>query len=1025
MPQEQLVVRGAREHNLKNVTVAMPRDRLVVITGLSGSGKSSLAFDTIYAEGQRRYVESLSAYARQFLGEMQKPDVDQIDGLSPAISIDQKGASRNPRSTVGTVTEIYDHLRLLFARIGHPHCPTCGREIARQSVQQIVDQIYELPEGTRLLVLGPVIKDRKTEGDRVFDQIRRQGFARVRVDGEQMDLAETRQLDKYKRHTIEVVVDRFVVRHAEEAANAASAADETAPPEGPAGSTSKPPDATRLADSVETALRLGEGVVLIAPSPREGEAPDFEERRYSERYSCPYDGTTVDELEPRSFSFNSPHGACPSCTGIGSRLEIDPDRVIPNKNLSLAGGALVPWARLPMENSWHGKIIEAVCREHGWSYDAPVKTLPPEALDYILWSGRGEKVVIGYRHERGENTYGATFEGIIPNLERRYRETESDFIKSELERYMVARPCPTCVGKRLKPEILAVTVDGRNIWQVSTLSITATCDFITALPEKLTEREMAIARQVLKEISSRLGFLLDVGLDYLTLDRTSQTLSGGEAQRIRLATQIGSSLMGVLYILDEPSIGLHQRDNAKLIATLTRLRDLGNTVLVVEHDEETIRTADWVIDIGPGAGEHGGEVVANGPLEAILAEPRSITGAYLRGELRVEIPETRRRGSGQSIVIRGAREHNLKNLDVAFPLARFVAVTGVSGSGKSTLVSDILYRALARELNGARDRAGAHDSIEGLEAIDKVIDIDQSPIGRTPRSNPATYTGLFGTIRELFAGTQDARVRGYKPGRFSFNVKGGRCEHCKGDGILKIEMQFLPDVYVPCEICKGKRYNREALEIHYKGRSIADVLEMTIEEALDFFSPVPAVRAKLKTLNDVGLGYVHLGQPATTLSGGEAQRVKLATELSRRATGRTVYVLDEPTTGLHMADVEKLLQVLHRLVDAGNTVVVIEHNLDVVKTADWIVDLGPEGGERGGYVIAEGTPEEVARVPGSATGEYLARVLRGEPLVPLSAVTFAESAGHVPSAAVGTRVRVAPAPGKRAAAVGLRDAGEG
>jgi excinuclease ABC subunit A len=1025
MPQEQLVVRGAREHNLKNVTVAMPRDRLVVITGLSGSGKSSLAFDTIYAEGQRRYVESLSAYARQFLGEMQKPDVDQIDGLSPAISIDQKGASRNPRSTVGTVTEIYDHLRLLFARIGHPHCPTCGREIARQSVQQIVDQIYELPEGTRLLVLGPVIKDRKTEGDRVFDQIRRQGFARVRVDGEQMDLAETRQLDKYKRHTIEVVVDRFVVRHAEEAANAASAAELTAPPESPAGETSKPPDATRLADSVETALRLGEGVVLIAPSPREGEATDFEERRYSERYSCPYDGTTVDELEPRSFSFNSPHGACPSCTGIGSRLEIDPDRVIPNKNLSLAGGALVPWARLPMENSWHGKIIEAVCREHGWSYDAPVKTLPPEALDYILWSGRGEKVVIGYRHERGENTYGATFEGIIPNLERRYRETESDFIKSELERYMVARPCPTCVGKRLKPEILAVTVDGRNIWQVSTLSITATCDFITALPEKLTEREMAIARQVLKEISSRLGFLLDVGLDYLTLDRTSQTLSGGEAQRIRLATQIGSSLMGVLYILDEPSIGLHQRDNAKLIATLTRLRDLGNTVLVVEHDEETIRTADWVIDIGPGAGEHGGEVVANGPLEAILAEPRSITGAYLRGELRVEIPETRRRGSGQSIVIHGAREHNLKNLDVAFPLARFVAVTGVSGSGKSTLVSDILYRALARELNGARDRAGAHDSIEGLEAIDKVIDIDQSPIGRTPRSNPATYTGLFGTIRELFAGTQDARVRGYKPGRFSFNVKGGRCEHCKGDGILKIEMQFLPDVYVPCEICKGKRYNREALEIHYKGRSIADVLEMTIEEALDFFSPVPAVRAKLKTLNDVGLGYVHLGQPATTLSGGEAQRVKLATELSRRATGRTVYVLDEPTTGLHMADVEKLLQVLHRLVDAGNTVVVIEHNLDVVKTADWIVDLGPEGGERGGYVIAEGTPEEVARVPGSATGEYLARVLRGEPLVPLSAVTFAESAGHVPPAAVGRRVRVAPAPGKRAAAVGLRDAGEG
>jgi len=1035
MPQEQLVVRGAREHNLKNVTVSMPRDRLIVITGLSGSGKSSLAFDTIYAEGQRRYVESLSAYARQFLGEMQKPDVDQIDGLSPAISIDQKGSSRNPRSTVGTVTEIYDHLRLLFARIGHPHCPTCGREIARQSVQQIVDQIYDLPEGTRLLVLGPVIKDRKTEGDRVFDQIRRQGFARVRVDGEQMDLSETRQLDKYKRHTIDVVVDRFVVRHGEApasdaaagpAASDAAASDATAASDAAGtGEPNRPPDSTRLADSVETALRLGEGVVLIASATRDGDAPEFEERRYSERYSCPYDGTTVDELEPRSFSFNSPHGACPDCTGLGSRPEIDPERVT-NKNLSLAGGALLPWARLPMENSWHGKIIEAVCREHGWDVNAPLKNLPPEALDYILYSGRRERVVIGYRHERGENTYGATFEGIIPNLERRYRETESEFIKSELERYMVGRPCPTCEGKRLKPEILAVTVDGRNIWQTSTLSITSACDWVTSLPEKLTEREMAIARQVLKEISSRLGFLLDVGLDYLTLDRTSQTLSGGEAQRIRLATQIGSSLMGVLYILDEPSIGLHQRDNAKLIATLTRLRDLGNTVLVVEHDEETIRTADWVVDIGPGAGEHGGEIVASGPLESILAEPRSITGAYLRGERQIEIPKARRKGSGLSIVVRGAREHNLKNVDVAFPLARFVAVTGVSGSGKSTLVSDILFRALARELSGARDRPGAHDAIEGLEAIDKVIDIDQSPIGRTPRSNPATYTGLFAPIRDLFAGTQEARVRGYKPGRFSFNVKGGRCEHCKGDGILKIEMQFLPDVYVPCEVCKGKRYSREALEIHYKGRSIAEVLEMTIEEALGFFSPVPSVRSKLQTLNDVGLGYVHLGQPATTLSGGEAQRVKLATELSRRATGRTIYVLDEPTTGLHMADIEKLLHVLHRLVDAGNTVIVIEHNLDVVKTADWIVDLGPEGGERGGYVIAEGTPEEVAGVPGSATGEYLARVLRGEPVVPLSAVTFADLAGRggpgPGSSAAGATL---PLPRKRAAAAASRQDSSG
>jgi excinuclease ABC subunit A len=1023
MPQEQLVVRGAREHNLKNVTVAMPRDRLVVITGLSGSGKSSLAFDTIYAEGQRRYVESLSAYARQFLGEMQKPDVDQIDGLSPAISIDQKGASRNPRSTVGTVTEIYDHLRLLFARIGHPHCPTCGREIERQSVQQIVDQIYSLPEGTRLMVLGPVIKDRKTEGNREYDQIRRQGFARVRVDGELMDLTDTRQLDKYKRHTIEVVVDRFIVRHADQNGEAAAPAPVAAQAPGPNGEpasdANRPPDANRLADSVETALRLGDGVVLIAPAPRDGEQPDFEERRYSERYSCPYDGTTVDELEPRSFSFNSPHGACPACTGIGSRLEIDPERIIPNKNLSLAEGALVPWARMAMENSWHQRIIQAVCRKHGWNYMAPIKSLPKEALQYLLYTARGDRVVIGYQHERGENTYDATYEGIVPNLERRYRETDSEYIKTEIERYMVSRPCPVCNGKRLKPEILAVTVDGRNIWDVSTLSITSACEWVGALPDLLTERERTIARQVLKEISSRLGFLLDVGLDYLTLDRTSQTLSGGEAQRIRLATQIGSSLMGVLYILDEPSIGLHQRDNAKLIATLTRLRDLGNTVLVVEHDEETIRTADWVIDIGPGAGEHGGEIVANGPLEAILAEPRSITGAYLRGELQVAIPATRRRGSGQSLVIRGVREHNLKNVDVAFPLGRFVSVTGVSGSGKSTLVSDVLYRELATQLNGSRERAGAHDSIEGVELIDKVIDIDQSPIGRTPRSNPATYTGLFGTIRELFAATPEARVRGYMPGRFSFNVKGGRCEHCKGDGILKIEMQFLPDVYVPCEVCKGKRYNREALEIHYKGRSIADVLEMTIEEALEFFAPVPAVKAKLQTLNDVGLGYVHLGQPATTLSGGEAQRVKLATELSRRATGRTFYVLDEPTTGLHMADVEKLLDVLHRLVDAGNTVVVIEHNLDVVKTADWIIDLGPEGGDRGGYVIAEGTPEEVAAAPGSATGEYLARVLRGEPLVPLSAVTFAEEAGHT-APRPAAPVQIMPAPEKRAAAAGSR-----
>jgi excinuclease ABC subunit A len=993
VPQDQIVVRGAREHNLKNITVAFPRDRLVVITGLSGSGKSSLAFDTIYAEGQRRYVESLSAYARQFLGQMEKPDVDQIDGLSPAISIDQKGASRNPRSTVGTVTEIYDHLRLLFARIGHPFCPN-GHEIERQTVQQIVDQVLVLPEGTRLLVLGPLVKDRKTEGDRIFDSARRQGFVRVRVDGELMDLAETKPLDRYKRHSIEVVVDRYVVRYAEFPAGAATDATSGRPLDPATGLPLPDPDAARLADSIETALRLGEGIVVIAPAPREGEAPDFEERRYSERFTCPYDGYTMEDLEPRSFSFNSPHGACPACTGLGTRLEVDPDLLIPDRARSLRAGALVPWARLPMEESWRSKIVEAICTAHGWDYDAPVKDLPAEALEYLLHAPRDERVVIGYRHERGENTYTATFEGLVSNLERRYRETESDYIKTELEKFMVSRPCPTCGGKKLQPGALAVRIDGRNISDVAALSVTDALAWVVRLPALITDRERAIARLVLKEIAARLGFLVDVGLDYLTVDRTSVTLSGGEAQRIRLATQIGTTLMGVLYILDEPSIGLHQRDNAKLIATLTRLRDLGNTVLVVEHDEETIRTADWVLDIGPGAGEHGGEIVANGPLEAVLAEPRSITGAYLRGDRAVPIPAVRRPGNGKALVVRGAREHNLRGIDATFPLGCFVAVTGVSGSGKSTLVTDILYRALAKQLNGSREEPGRHDAVEGVEHIDKIIEIDQSPIGRTPRSNPATYTGLFGPIRELFAGVPESRVRGYRPGRFSFNVKGGRCENCKGDGILKIEMQFLPDVYVPCEVCKGKRYNREALEIHYKGRSISDVLEMTIEEALEVFAPVPAIAAKLRTLSDVGLGYVHLGQPATTLSGGEAQRVKLATELSKRATGRTLYVLDEPTTGLHFADVEKLLEVLHRLVDGGNTVIVIEHNLDVIKTADRIVDLGPEGGLRGGEIIATGTPEEVAQMPGSATGEYLIRVLRGEPLVPLSDVTFADEAGR-------------------------------
>jgi excinuclease ABC subunit A len=1050
MPLDQLVVRGAREHNLKDVTVAFPRDRLVVITGLSGSGKSSLAFDTIYAEGQRRYVESLSAYARQFLGQMEKPDVDQIDGLSPAISIDQKGSSRNPRSTVGTVTEIYDYLRLLFARVGHPHCPN-GHPIERQSVQQIVDQVLALPEGTRLLVLGPLIKDRKTEGDRVFDAARRQGFVRVRVDGEMYDLTDAPTLDKYKRHSIEVVVDRYVVRHAE-APEGAKLAPDGRPIDPETGQAIPDPDASRLADSIETALRLGEGVVLIAPAPvsrapeapesgsegapeketpakeaagkraagKEAPGPAFEERRYSERFTCPYDGFTMDELEPRNFSFNSPHGACPACTGLGTRLEIDEDLVIPDKSKSLQQGALVPWAKMPNDASWRLKILEAICQSHGWDFKKPIRDLPPEAVDYILHAAKDEKVLVRYRHERGENTYKATFEGIVTNLERRYRETDSEYIKTELEKYMVTRPCPTCHGKRLKPEVLATTVDDQSISDVATMSITDALEWVAKLPRKLTERERTIAYQVLKEITARLGFLVDVGLDYLTLDRASVTLSGGEAQRIRLATQIGTTLMGVLYILDEPSIGLHQRDNARLIRTLLGMRDIGNTVLVVEHDEETIRTADWIVDIGPGAGEHGGEIIANGTLEVLLAEPRSITGAYLRGERSVPIPAKRRKGSLKKLVVKGAREHNLRGIDFTVPLGTFTAITGVSGSGKSTLVTDVLYRALARELNGSREPVGAHDSLKGAEHIDKIIEIDQSPIGRTPRSNPATYTGLFGPIRELFAGVPEARVRGYMPGRFSFNVKGGRCENCKGDGILKIEMQFLPDVYVTCEVCKGKRYNREALEIHYKGKSIADVLEMTIAEANDFFAAVPNVRAKLQTLYEVGLGYVHLGQPATTLSGGEAQRVKLATELSRRATGRTLYVLDEPTTGLHFADVEKLLEVLHRLVEGGNTVVVIEHNLDVIKTADWIVDLGPEGGARGGRIIAEGTPEKVAATAGSATGEYLDRVLRGEPLVPLSDVSFADEAGrgngrngHEPS------VRIAPSR-KRAAAASSR-----
>ncbi|HEX6127657.1 MAG TPA: excinuclease ABC subunit UvrA [Candidatus Limnocylindria bacterium] len=954
MPSDKIVVRGAREHNLKNITVEMPRDRLIVITGLSGSGKSSLAFDTIYAEGQRRYVESLSAYARQFLGQMEKPDVDQIDGLSPAISIDQKGASRNPRSTVGTVTEIYDYLRLLFARIGRMHCPICGREITRQTVEQIVDQLYGLPDGTRLMLLAPLVRDRKGEHEKLLAGARQAGFVRVRVDGELRDLDEEISLDKKFKHSIEVVVDRLVVRRTDE-------------------DGSPRPDASRMADSIETALRLSDGLLLVHLP----DAPKKEQDRlYSERYACPEHGGSFEEPAPRNFSFNSPHGACPDCTGLGSRLEIDPDMVVPDESRTLADGAVLPWRRMVVTESWSAKILEAVAQHYGFPMDVPFAELSPEARQIILHGNHGERVEVRYRARNGNyHTFRTSFEGVVPNLQRRYRETGSEMIKAEIERYMTTKPCPTCNGMRLKPESLSVTVAGRNVIETTRLSVTDALAWYRELPNLLSERENTIARQVLKEIRGRLGFLVDVGLDYLTLDRASGTLSGGEAQRIRLATQIGSSLMGVLYILDEPSIGLHQRDNDRLIATLARLRDLGNTLVVVEHDEETIRSADWVIDIGPGAGEHGGELIHSGPLDELLTNEASITAAYLRGDRSVPIPRRRRKGSAQWLTVRGAAENNLRDLDVSFPLGRFVAITGVSGSGKSSLVTQILYPALAARIWGSRDRPGKHRAIEGIEEIDKVIEIDQSPIGRTPRSNPATYTGLWAPLRELLAAVPEARLRGYKPGRFSFNVKGGRCEACEGAGIVQIEMHFLPDVYVQCEVCKGRRYNRETLEIHYKGKNVAEILEMTVEEALTFFDAVPSIRNKLQTLFDVGMGYIHLGQPATTLSGGEAQRVKLATELSKRATGRTFYILDEPTTGLHFDDVARLLSVLSRLVESGNTVVVIEHNLDVIKTADWVIDLGPEGGDKGGHLVAAGTPEEIAAAPESHTGRYLGPAL--------------------------------------------------
>ena len=938
---DHIYVKGARANNLKNIDVTIPRDKLVVLTGLSGSGKSSLAFDTIYAEGQRRYVESLSSYARMFLGQMEKPDVDYIDGLSPAISIDQKTTSKNPRSTVGTVTEIYDYLRLLWARVGTPHCPKCGKEIQQQTIDQIIDQVMALPEATRIQVMAPVIRGKKGEHQKIFEDARRSGYVRVRCDGSIYDLTEEIKPDKNKKHNIEVVVDRLVIR---------------------------PDIARRLTDSVETASTLSGGLVLINIV---GEDRDI---LFSQNYACEDCGISIEELSPRMFSFNNPFGACPTCTGLGSQLKVDVDLIIPNKDLSILEGAITAsgWNNVKGD-SISRMYFEALAKQYKFKLTTPVKDLPPEVLDIILHGTKGEKLKLTYERENGQGTLMQAFEGVVNNLERRYRETQSDAMRRDLEDCMSQRPCPDCGGKRLRKEALAVTVGGINIDDFCHKSVTEALAFVDGLT--LSEQKMRIAERILKEIRSRLGFLQSVGLQYLTLSRAAATLSGGESQRIRLATQIGSSLMGVLYILDEPSIGLHQRDNDMLLDTMKHLRDLGNTLLMVEHDEDTMRAADYIVDIGPGAGVHGGQVVACGTAEEVMNTPGSITGDYLSGRKRVPVPTQRRAGNGHFLTIRGAAENNLRNVDVSIPLGTFTCVTGVSGSGKSSLVNEILYKRLAADLNRAKTRPGKHAGIEGEEFLDKVIDIDQSPIGRTPRSNPATYTGLFNDIRDLFASTPDAKARGYGPGRFSFNVRGGRCEACSGDGLIKIEMHFLPDIYVPCEVCKGKRYNRETLEVRYKGKNIYEVLDMTVEEALPFFENLPRLYNKIRTLQEVGLGYVKLGQPSTELSGGEAQRVKLATELAKRSTGQTIYILDEPTTGLHTADVHKLIEVLQKLVDAGNTVVVIEHNLDVIKTADYLIDLGPEGGDGGGAIVCTGTPEKVAQCAASYTGQYLKRML--------------------------------------------------